>query len=226
MKKIVLVMAILFASLSLNAAKMAGPDENGRIYNTAYFDILTDVQSPVLGVISYSKRAGGFDWTKLNENLANFSANQVTYKVTGRIEIPSSIETDSVYVSLGKNIKFWNATCCDSEYTETCNYLKNKSRTVFKLSSAINGKEVLASDAILAKTKKDAFGGKYVEFEIKFYIMLASDKDYRRKVKAKILKLFNKNFNQYFSNFKIQVAPKSRTYDSKWVEPKIYVLDE
>jgi hypothetical protein len=42
----------------------------------------------------------------------------------------------------------------------------------------------------------------------------------------KIAGVIKNNLASKFDTIKIKVAPKSRTFQSKWVEPKIYVMDE
>ena len=226
MKKTFLIIAIFFASLNLYGAKVvSGPDENGRLYNTAYFDIETDVQPVVLGSIKYSKRAG-FDWSEMYKSLDNFTANSATYKISGRIEIPKSIKTKKVYVTLGENIKFWKQLCCTFNKLSSTDILKaNSNKTRIKLSTFVNGIEMLASSDILTETKNDNFGSRYVEFEIKLIINVATDKDYSSDVKARMGKIIRK-FNDTFKAVKIQVAPKSRSYKSKWVSANIYVMDD
>ena len=53
---------MLFATLNLYAAKVvtSEPDENGRLYNTAYFDIKPKGAAAVYDVITYTKRPKTF----------------------------------------------------------------------------------------------------------------------------------------------------------------------
>ena len=227
MKKILLIVAMIFVTLNLHAAKATtnGPDENGRLYGHAFFDIETDVQSPVLGAIKYSKRAG-FDWNELFKNLKTLTANTVTYKVSGRIEIPKNISSEKVYITLGKDIKFWKKTaCCGAAGMSNTNDMKaTYNDSVFKLTTFINGEEMLASSDILTNTKDDGFGARYVEYEIRLFINIDKTK-YAATVQSKMYKYIS-SLNNTFKSVKLQAAPKSRSYKNKWVNTNIYVMDD
>jgi hypothetical protein len=217
-------------AMSLNAAKLAGPDENGRLYNTAYFDIKADTQSPVFDVIGYSKRAGTFNWSKLYKQLENFNADTVEYNIKTRIEIPNDIKTSSVYVTIGDNFSYiltsggnWSE---NEELEVTTETKSSSSRSRIYLNTKVNGKTIASGSSILATVKKDDFANNYVDLEISFNIDLCDDKDYIPTHKKHMSTVVAKNIGAKFDSIKIKVAPKSRTFQSKWVEPKIYVMDE
>jgi len=222
MKKIVLVMAILFASLNLNAAKMAGPDENGRIYNTAYFDVISGDQPPVLDVITYSKRVGTFDWSKLMKQMETSQSKIVKIKITARIEVPHEIKTDKVYVTEGEFYKLLKTLKDYSWKTEWHNkpsFTYSDSNPLnIRVQTFWNDKLQSAQDVLLVQTKKDAFGNKYVDY--KLVIEFADYNKYKNN------DYMARTYKTEFEKIKFKIAPKSRTFQSKWVEPKIYVLDE
>jgi len=228
MKKIVLVMAILFASLNLNAAKVAGPDENGRLYNTAYFDVSPVGGSPILGTISYSKRIGTYDWSKLNNQINNLKQS-ATFKISTRVEVPSSIETNDIYITTGKIYtfssynEFYYRSWKKPLYQITKWKGKRKDEQVqYLLLTKVNNKAQSSTDITLAKTKKDDFGNRYVNLTLEFTILFPTEASHLEGSKNQ----FVSNILPLLKEIKIKVAPKSRTYESKWVEPKIYVLDE
>jgi hypothetical protein len=226
--KLLKLLLIAGMALSLNAAKLEGPDENGRLYDTAYFDVKADAQSPVLDLIGYSKRTGTFDWSKIYTQLKTFNADIVEYKIKTRVEIPAEITTDSIYVTVGDNFYFnvssggnWSEAEILTKTVET----KSSGRTaVINFTTTVNDEKLTSGNAILAKTKKDNFGSKYIDLEMTFKIddsgeKLASHKTYMATVVAK-------NLGPKFDTIKIKVAPKSRSFQSQWVEPKIYVMND
>lgn len=215
----------MFATLNLNAAKATnGPDEFGRLYNYAFYDIKTNEQGVLPGAIEYSKK-DGFDWTVLHTNLEDFSATEATYKVSGRIEVPKNITTKKVYVTLGKAIKFWlEIYKGDNSIGRSSQKKGSYNKSILKLVTSINDKAVLGANDILASTKSDKFGNRYVNFEILLSISLLSDKGYLAKVQ-KGIDSYVSVYNETFESIKIQVAPKSRSYKSKFVDADIYVMD-
>jgi len=224
MKKIVLVMAILFASLNLQAAKVAGPDENGRIYNTAYFDVLSGDQPPVLDVITYSKRIGTFDWLKLMKQMDTSKSKIVKIRISTRIEVPSEIKTDKVYVTEGEfyndlsTLRFVGGANKGKWYNNPSFKYDQWNSLNIRVQSFWNDKLQGAQDVLLVQTKKDAFGNKYIDY--KLVIEFADYSDYHNN------DYMARSYKESLSKIKFKIAPKSRTFQSKWVEPKIYVLDE
>lgn len=232
MKKIVLVMAILFASLSLNAAKAitVEPDENGRLYSTAYFDIKPEGASAVYDVITYTKRPKTFHWEKLYEVLKSFKGDKLELDITTRVEIPADITTNSVYVTIGKTYYFhigldhWSDKKKAPTVKDQTKQTKSDSSTaLYTFKTSLNGKPMSGSDSMLVKTKKDAFGSNYVDLKISFYMDLQDDDDYLHFTPEYDVR---RAFSKLLDGVSIKVAPKSRTFQNKWQNPKIYVLDE
>lgn len=233
MKKIVLIVAIAIASLNLYAAKINIPDDNGRIYNTAYFDIKSDTQSPVYDVINYSKRAGTFDWEKIYASLSNFNADKIEYIIKTRLEVPSDITTPEVYITVGENFNFrylttgsnYSAVKVDGKLEPTTKTESRGSHSLIVLNTKIGEQHIKSGTTILSKTKNDSFGNRYVDLELSFLLDVA-DEEYAAKTREVIGTVIKNNLSSKLDTIKIKVAPKSRTFQSKWVEPKIYVLDE
>lgn len=224
-----LLLAGILAS-SVSAAKVATADEFGRLYNTAYFDIKTDKQSPVFDIIGYSKRAGTFDWTKLYNVLSTVDADKIEFKVSARVEVPQGITTDDVYISTGENIVFQKENCCKLRekitLSNTSMTKSSSSRSVFLFSTLFNDNKITTGNALLTKSKNDNFGNRYVDLALVMTVDMADDKDYIPSTKANLQSVIKHNFDKFLSGIKIKVAPKSRTFQNKWVEPKIYVMDE
>ena len=216
-------MAILFASLNLQAAKVAGPDENGRIYNTAYFDVISSGQPPVLDVISYSKRVGSFDWSKFVKQAENSKAQGFKIKISARIEVPSDIKTPKVYVTEGSFYSDLAELNCMSGNGIKCFWskepkLKAKRHLSIEIKSFWNDKLQSDQDVLLVKPKSDAFGNRYIDYRLTIELF-DDNKFYGNGYMAR-------SYEESLAKIKFKIAPKSRTFQNKWVEPKIYVLDE
>ena len=225
--KLLKLLLIAGMALSLNAAKLTGPDDNGRLYNTAYFDTVPEGGSPILGTINYSKRVGTFDWSLLSKDIKNLHSN-AKFKISTRIEIPSEITTNEVYLTIGETYNFMYKN--DSAYVGLAEGLdpmptwsgKQDTGVQYALSTKFNDKVHASSDVFLSKLKKDAFGNNYVDLVLEFKILMTTS-----AVRVPLVpKSFDTLIVPLLSQIKIKVAPKSRTYQSKWIEPKIYVMDE
>jgi hypothetical protein len=150
-------------AMSLNAAKLTGPDDNGRLYNTGYLDIKSNTQSPVYDVISYSKRTGTFNWEKIYTLLHSFNADKMEFILKTRVQIPQDITTPEVYLSVGENFYFQYRTnngCCyalsaDTKFFATKEIESSKSESFVSLSTKINEQLMQSGTSILSKTKKD-----------------------------------------------------------------------
>ena len=233
MKKIILIVGMIFVTLNLYAAKAvtATADDNGRLYNTAFFDIKPEGTSAVYDVIGYTKRPKTFNWEKMYKVLENFKGDKIELVISTRVEIPADITTDSVYITTGEtyylNTQIDHSCCGNKKITSKENLKRTKSdnsRGYYNLSTFINDKKMEGTNSKLVKTKKDAFGNKYIDLKISFkvdlqdkgsdYIYFTPDHDVRL------------TFSKLFEEITVQVAPKSRTYQSKWVYPNLYVMDE
>jgi len=232
MKKIILVMAILFANLNLYAAKAltVEPDENGRLYSTAYFDIKPEGASAVYDVITYTKRPKSFNWEKFYTALKSFKGDKLELVISTRVEIPADITTSSVYITIGKTYYFYigldhwsdkKKAPTRKEFTKMTK--SDNSTALYKFTTSLNEKVMSGSDSMLVKTKKDAFGNNYVDLKINFYMDLQDSSNYIHFTPEYDVR---RAFSKLFENVSIKVAPKSRTFQNKWQNPKIYVLDE
>ncbi|MAC85293.1 MAG: hypothetical protein CL624_14275 [Arcobacter sp.] len=224
LSKITLVLG-LFLGQVFAATGTSGVDENGRLWGSAYFDIISGVQTPVLGAMKYTNRTG-FDWTKVYDNVKNFGAKELTYKISARAVIPGSITTDSAYITFGKNIKFWDyVSYYKAEIDSPASSLKVNSYPIYKLSAKVNEKELIVSDFTIAKIKQDDFGTRYIDFEINLIINLSSREDLGKQ-KLLVPKVIEKFYAKKMNAIRIKIAPKSRSFESKWQNAKIYVMDE
>ena len=213
--KLLKLLLIAGMALSLNAAKLTGPDENGRLYNTAYFDITVDGQSPILDVISYSKRVGTFDWSKLDKQIKSIKTH-MKFKIATRVQIPSEFKTNSVYITVGDIYGFR----VDGSNFNPRDDKQFSNDAIFELLVTANDSKFIGSSSILTPVKKDEFGNSYVELNLMFNVIVGSS-SYTATYPQ-----YKKNIASKLAEIKIKVAPKSRTFQSKWVEPKIYVMDE
>jgi len=225
-----LVMVCL--GMNLYGAKADGVDENGRIYGKAYFDVITEGQPPVMDLIDYSKRLGSFDWTKYVKTAETLVAKKATIKIATRIEVPASITTPEVYVTTGKTYNVMWALAqnyqgdCSGEkigggakiqwqhhYKYPCSNANNLKMNMY-WNDTLQGSQ----DVLLVKPKTDAFGNRYIDYKIEMsidnYSVLVDNGHMARSIKEDL------------DTINIKMAPKSRTFQSQWIDPQIYVLDE
>lgn len=121
---------------------------DGRLLNTAFFDVHTKSQSPMLDYIQYSTR-GSFDVKQYADTVSKIKENNTYTYIHGRIVVPESITTEKVYMSVGSKYK----DSYGSYWGKTIRY---------------NGSKVAQnSDYFLVGTKKDAFGKGYVDYKIR-----------------------------------------------------------
>jgi hypothetical protein len=99
----------------------------------------------------------------------------------------------------------------------------DSSTALYKFTTSLNEKVMSGSDSMLVKTKKDAFGNNYIDLKISFYMDLQDSSTYIHFTPEYDVR---RAFSKLFENVSIKVAPKSRTFQNKWQNPRIYVLDE
>ena len=121
----------------------AGSGSDGRLMSTAYFDVETKSQPPILDYIKYSKRAS-FDTKQYISTLQAITSNagDVTVYIHGRIIVPDSIKSKKVYMYVGT--------------------LYNSNKSIYYNNSKI------PQDAnyFLVDTKVDNFENRYVDYKI------------------------------------------------------------
>ena len=187
------LMALAMASV-LNAGTSAGGND-GRLFGKAYYDIMIENQDTMMEYIEYTNR-GGFSVRKFNSLLTGFKENS-TISIKTRVLVPNSIQTQRVYVSIGKKY----------------NYVTNISAwTVMDIASYWNDKKQIKEFTQLA-VKKDAFGNKYVDYKLEGW--------FRHDVKGSSI-----NIGAIFKTLRFKMAPVKRGFQNKFVKADIYVLDE
>jgi hypothetical protein len=155
----------LVVALSLSSslfAGTAGGGNDGRLFNTAFFDVNSKSQAPMLDYIKYSKRAS-FDVKQYIDTVSRIKDNHIDAYVHGRVIVPDDIKTDKVYMNVGPNFSFdysgyWNK-----------HIYYNGSKTSQN------------AEYFLVDTKKDTFGNRYVDYKIHFHL----EKPYDLKVSEK-----------------------------------------
>jgi len=192
LKTFVKLVAVLVITVSANAGT-AGGDANGRLYNTAYFDVTLKNQNPMLDYIKYSKR-GSFDLEQYLGTVNKIGERWFTVNIKGRIVVPEDITTQQVYVNIG-NPKY--------VYDDS-----NGGRWLYYNGS----KQHQTAEYFLVDTKKDKFGSRYIDFDIK------STHKYGDQVRA--------DWIQTPAKIIFSVAPKTRGFKNKFEKADIYVLDE
>jgi len=156
--KFKIVVAALLCTGSLFAGTVGGGSD-GRLMSTAYFDVHTQSQAPMLDYIKYSKRAS-FDTKQYISTLEVISkaAGAVTIYIQGRVIVPDSIKTKLVYIDAGKTY--------------------NSYKKIY-----YNGSKIPQdAEYFLVATKTDAFGNRYVDYKIvqsgHYGITYARNKEY------------------------------------------------
>lgn len=182
----------LFIVTSAYAGTVGG-NTNGKLYNTAYFDVTLKNQNPMLDYIKYSKR-GSFDLEQYLSTVNKIGEEWFTVHITGRIVVPQDITTQQVYINIG-NPKY--------KYEDY-----NGGRWIYYNGS----KQYQTAEYFLVDTKKDKFGDRYVDFDIK------STHKFGNKVKA--------DWIQTPAKIIFSVAPKKRGFKNKFEKADIYVFDE
>ena len=191
-KNIKKIVAIFLITSSLFAST-TGSGSDGRLFNTAYFDVTLKSQNPMLDYIKYSKR-GSFDIEQYLSTVNKIGEKWITVNIQGRIIVPSSIKTKQVYVSLGK-----------AEYVYSDG---NGGKWIYYN----NSKQYQNSEYFAVDTKKDIFGNRYVDFNLKL------THEFGRRVKG--------DWHQTPKNIIFHMAPKARGFKNKFQKCDIYVLDE
>lgn len=147
MVKIVLKFITVLALAGNLFAGTAGGGADGRLFNTAYFDVHTKSQAPMLDYIKYSKR-GSFDIKQFADTVSRIHEKKITVYVHGRVVVPDDIETKKVYVSVGPNYHY-------SAFPGWAKEIR------------YNGaKQYQNAEYFLVDTKTDAFGKRYIDYKI------------------------------------------------------------
>ena len=144
----------LLVALSLSAslfAGTAGGASDGRMFSTAFFDVHSKTQAPMLDYIKYTKRAS-FDVKQYIDTVNKIKDAHIDAYVHGRVVVPDGIKTDKVYISVGQNYEF--------------NYAGSWVKHIY-----YNGSKIAQNaEYFLVDTKTDTFGNRYVDYKIAFHL--------------------------------------------------------
>lgn len=196
LKTFVKIVAVLMIAVSAHAGTIGG-DTTGRLYNTAYYDIMVENSSTMMEYIKYSKR-GGFDVDDFNKMLTGFGKN-ATISIKCRVVIPADVTTTRVYVSVGPEHEYGLDIWGGGDHEIHLNSYWNDEKQI---------KEIVQLD-----TKQDAFGNRYVDYKLEGFL--------RHGMKGEHTKISN-----IFNTLRFQVAPVKRGFNDKFQKTDIYVLDE
>lgn len=147
LKYFIKFVVVLFLSSSLFAGTVGGGSD-GRLFNTAYFDVHPKTQAPILDYIKYSKRAS-FDIKQYIDTVSRIRDEGIVAYVHGRVIVPETITTEKVYMNVGANYIY-------NSYDWKKHIYYNGSKTAQN------------AEFFLVTTKKDEFGNRYVDYKIKF----------------------------------------------------------
>ncbi len=155
----------IVATLALGSslfAGTAGGGSDGRLMSTAFFDVHSKSQAPMLDYIKYSKR-GSFDVKQYIDTVSRIKDRHIDAYIHGRVIVPEGIKTEKVYMSVGPNYKY-------------------KYSTDWKKYIYYNGsKTAQNAEYFLVTAKTDDFGNRYVDYKIAFHLV----KPYDLKVSEK-----------------------------------------
>jgi len=192
---IISIITTMLLTVGLNAGS-SDASAQGKLYNTAYFDIAFKAQDPMLDYIKYSKR-GSFELKQFFGTVTKIEERRVKVKVHGRIEVPKDITTNKVYINAGSKYSF--------------SYGSGNDKYIFYNNNKIHQN----AEYFLVNTKKDKFGNRYIDYTINMSFeqpwRAQSDKDYANCAPKEII---------------FKVAPKTRGFKNKFQKAEIYVLDE
>ena len=136
----------------LNQPKPQEPKAlGGLVYNKAFFDIHPKSQAPLLDYLKYSSRTS-FDVEHFVESVKKIGERGLKVYVYGRLEVPNTIKTDEVYVTVGKNYRY--------------DYYGYWRKFLYYNDSDTEQN----SEYFLVKVKTDPSGRRYVKY--KFYSLL------------------------------------------------------
>ncbi|MEA2072526.1 MAG: hypothetical protein U9O86_02995 [Campylobacterota bacterium] len=144
-KNIVKIVGALVIASSLFAGT-AGGGSDGRLMSTAYFDVHSKSQAPMLDYIKYSKRAS-FDVKQYIDTVSRIKDRAIDAYIHGRVIVPQNITTEKVYITVGPNYRFSSGYWAKNIYY-------NGSKTAQN------------AEYFLVTTKKDEFGNSYVDYKI------------------------------------------------------------
>jgi len=217
----VLLLGILFTGCNSNTPDVKNTKKTAPIMKLyANLNTYVNNQEPLLGRVEYT-HVPAFNWRDIYENLQGTSANEITYKVSGKIDVPSVIKTDKIYVTFGKNVVF--SKTASMPLTDAQNIMDSKptQHSKFNLFTFVNGKK-LTVDTILTDVKTDTNQKRYVDFEIVFEIKFLKDSAHIVHARERSYEIVNNNLKKDLDKIVIQIAPNTRDYESKFGIPAIY----
>lgn len=150
LKQIVKIVAALMVANSLFAGTVGG-ESDGRLMSTAFFDVHSKSQAPMLDYIKYTKRAS-FDVKQYADTVSRIKDRHIDAYIHGRVLVPESIKTDKVYISVGPNYHYTSYGDWEKEI------YYNGSKTFQN------------AEFLLVDTKTDTFGNKYVDYKIRIHL--------------------------------------------------------
>ncbi len=190
------IVAAAALSGSLFAGTVGGGSD-GRLFDTAYYDIMVENESTMMEYLKYSNRAG-FDVNGFNSMLTGFAKN-ATISIKTRVLVPQNVTTPRVYVTIGKKYQYGLDIWGDSTAEISVYSYWNESK---------QAKEITQVDV-----KKDEFGNRYVDYKLEGFL--------RHGMKG-----VNAKINKIFSTLRFKMAPVKRGFKNKFERADIYVLDE
>lgn len=145
-KKIAKALILSLLSSSLFAGTVGGKTSDGRLMSTAFFDVHSKSQAPMLDYIKYSKRAS-FDVKQYVDTVSRIKDKRINVYVHGRAIVPDNITTSKVYINVGPNYRY-------------------DGNGWYKKIFYNGSKTAQNAEYFLVDTKKDEFGNRYIDYKI------------------------------------------------------------
>jgi len=194
-------------------------DEKQKVLH-ANLNTYVNNQKPLKGLITYTQ-VPAFHWRDIYHNIKSSSADEVLYKVFGKIEIPDVITTDKVYVTFGEDIFFSNnATFPLSDAQKIMGSPRTK-HTLFQFYGFVNDKK-LTMDTISTDVKTDVNAKRYVDFSLLLHIKFLGDEKSKAYARQRAYSFLNQYFFKKLDRVLIQIAPNTRDYKTKLGIPAVY----
>lgn len=217
LQKTLLTLLITIGILGCNSSPTV--EENPqKLY--ANLNTYVNDQEVLKGVAEYTG-VPAFHWKEIYHNIKNSSADEIRYKVFGKITIPDVITTDKVYVTFGEDVFFSkNAAFPLSDAAAIMDAAPIK-HTLFQLDGYVNGKK-LTVDTILANVKTNTQGKRYVDFSLVLHIKFLGDAQSKAYARQRAYSILNQHFIKSLDRVVIEIAPNTRDYKRKFGIPAIH----
>jgi hypothetical protein len=123
-----IVEKVIYKEVAASSPKPAEKPTDGLIYDKAFIDIASPNDAKfVQDYLSYTKRAGGFDWAEIGNKLRSGPNGRWTVKITGNIEFPQNIDAKEILIKQ-TGVEYRNITIDGIEFKAQDSYILTENR--------------------------------------------------------------------------------------------------